>query len=52
MTVNPDWNVKMQFIEIIKTHYNLLEPQHMIVELPLQGPFLVQQVGSKWVVSG
>ena len=40
----------MYFKEIIRTvNCDLLEPQHVIVELILQCPFLVHQVGTKWV---
>ena len=28
-----------------------MEPQHMIVELFLKGPFLVHHIGTKWVFS-
>ena len=48
MAVNPAWNVKIKFNELKRTQCDLLEPQHVIVELLLHRPFLVQQVGTEW----
>ena len=36
-------------IKYTKIHTNLIESQHMIVELLLHGPFLVHHIRRKWV---
>ena len=50
MATNPACQYECSSLEK-KNHCDLLESQNVIIELLLQSPFLVQHVGSKWVLT-